>query len=444
MLKRAFCLVSASLCCALSLSAGEAAAYWPQWRGAHQNGSSTTAKNLPVRWSETENVRWKVRLPSWSAATPIVWDGVVLVTSAQEGFDKLKGYGSGGSSAPESAKRDKLLLLAIDRENGEILWRRETGGGNRLYRKQNLASPSPVTDGEHIWVLTGSGFLSCFDFDGNRLWQRDIQKDYGRFGLNHGYASSPLLHGDRLYLQVLHGMTTDDPSYVFAVNKATGKTIWKVERWTDATKESPDDYSTPLVQVIDGKRQLIVSGGDYVTGHDLDSGKELWRMGGFNPGNQAFYRTIASSIFLDGVVYTPSTRGRPFIAFQPGRGSLDAKNVVWNNNLGADVPSPTTDGRLVYVLGDKGIMVALDAKSGEVVWNRLRIEPGIYSASPTLADGKIYATSEDGATSVLQAGREFKVLALNKLDSLTLASPAPVGNQLFIRTAEHLYCLAKP
>ena len=443
MSKRAFFLVTAVLSCALLLPGGEPADYWPQWRGAHQNGSSTTAKNLPVSWSETENVQWRVRLPSWSAATPIIWGDVVLVTSAEEGFDNLRGYGSrGGSGTKKSGKRDKLLLLAINRKDGSILWRRETGTGNRLHQKQNLASPSPVTDGKHIWVLTGSGFLSCFDFDGKQLWRRDIQKDYGRFGLNHGYASSPLLHGDRLYLQVLHGMKTDDPSYVFAVNKADGKTVWKVDRWTDAHNESPDNYSTPLVQEIDGKKQLIVSGGDYVTGHDLNSGRELWRMGGFNPGKQASYRTIASSIFLDGVVYTPSTRGRPFIAFRPGSGKLGKSDVVWKNNLGADVPTPTTDGRLVYVVGDKGIMVALDAKSGEVVWDRLRIEPGTYSASPTLADGKIYATSEDGTTSVLEAGKEFKVLAVNKFDSHTLASPAAAGNQLFIRTAEHLYCLA--
>lgn len=422
------------------MPAGEPANSWPQWRGAHQNGTSTTAKNLPVSWSETENVQWRVRLPSWSAATPIVWGDVVLVTSAEEGFDNLKNH---GSNEKGSGKHDKLLLLAISREDGSILWQRETGSGNRLHRKQNLASPSPVTDGEHIWVLTGSGYLTCFDFEGRKLWERDIQKDYGQFGLNHGYASSPLLHGNRLYVQVLHGMITDEPSYVFAVDKATGNTLWKIDRWTDAENESPDDYSTPLVQKIDGKRQLIVSGGDYVTGHDLDNGRELWRMGGFNPSKQAFYRTIASSIFLDGMIYTSSTRGRPFIAFRPGSGNLRSENVVWKNNLGTDVPTPTTDGQIIYVLGDKGIMVALDAKSGEIIWNRVRIEPGIYSASPTLADGKIYAISEEGTTSVLQAGRKFKVLSVNKFNSHTLASPAAVGNQLFIRTAEHLYCIAQ-
>ncbi len=417
----------------VGLGASDPSVNWPQWRGPHANGTSTTAKDLPVTWNETENVAWRVKLPSWSAATPIIWEDVVLVTSAGEGF-----------GARGSGSNDSLLLLAVNRDDGSILWTKQMGSGNRFVQKQNLASPSPVTDGKHIWVMTGTGTLTCFDFKGNQLWRRDIQKDYGRFGLNHGYASSPKLFGDRLYIQVLHGMTTDDPSYVFAVDRASGKTRWKVNRPTDARSESPDDYSTPLIADVEGKKQLVVSGGDYVTGHDLDSGKELWRMGGFNPTGDGYYRTIASSILLDGVVYTTSTRGRPFIAFRAGgSGDISKTNVVWRNNLGSDVPTPTTDGKRIYVLGDKGIVVALDAKSGKALWGRHRIEPGIYSSSPTLADGKIYATSEDGTTTVLQAGDEFKILATNKLDSHTLASPAAAGNQLFIRTADYLYCLQK-
>ncbi len=418
----------------IGLGASDPNLNWPQWRGPHSNGTSTTAKDLPVTWSETENVAWRVKLPSWSAATPIIWEDVVLVTSAEEGFGE-----------PGSGPKDKLLLLAVNRKDGSVLWRKETGSGDHPNsRKQNMASPSPVTDGKHIWVMTGTGTLTCFDFKGNQLWRRNIQNDYGRFGQNHGYASSPLLFEGRLYMQVLHGMTTDDPSYVFAVDRTSGKTLWKVNRWTDARNESPDNYSTPLIADAGGKKQLVVSGGDYVTGHDLDSGKELWRMNGFNPDGQGSYRTIASSVFLDDMIYTPSTRGRPFIAFRAGgSGDISKTNLVWRNNLGADVPTPTTDGKRIYVLGDKGIVVALDAKSGEVIWDRRRIEPGVYSSSPTLADGKIYATNEDGTTTVLLAGDEFKILATNKLDSHTLASPAAAGNQLFIRTADYLYCLRK-
>ena len=450
--------VAAALALAVITVAAEPAGNWMQWRGPLHNGSSPDAKDLPVRWSQTENVRWKVDLPSWSAATPIIYGNTVLVTSAQQGFNELVSYeqrpggGAGKKGGPPpapagqkgSADKDQILLLAIDRSNGAIKWTKVIGGGNRIYRKQNLASPSPVTDGRHIWTMTGAGSLRCFDFQGNQLWARDIQADYGEFGLNHGYASTPLLDGGRLYVQVLHGMKTDDPSYVFAVDAKTGKTLWKVERPTDAPNESPDDYSTPLIVEIGGRRQLIVSGGDYVTGHDLNSGKEIWRMGGFNPNAERFYRTIASSIAIGDVIYTTSTRGKPFIAFRPaGAGDITSQAMVWSNDHGSDVPTPATDGKLIYVVKDQGVVLALDAKTGKPVWGPDRAEPGTYSSSPLLADGKLYATNEEGTTTVLKAGPTFEILSVNRLDSHTLASPVAAGNQLFLRTADRLYCFQK-
>ena len=324
-------LLVVSLILAAGITAA-AADNWPQWRGPHLNGTSTTAKNLPTNWSTTENVKWSLELPSWSAATPIIWGDTVLVTSAQEGFQQLqqrsgggrkkgarRGGGGGGPRPDPTSDKDKMYLIAVNRADGAVRWSKLMGAGNRLHRKQNLASPSPVTDGKHIWTMTGAGTLTCFDFDGNQIWQRDIQKDYGTFGLNHGYANSPLLHRGRLYIQVLHGMKTDDPSYVFAVDTKTGKTLWKVERPTDAMSESPDDYSTPVLATVNGTQQLVVSGGDYVTGHDLDTGKELWRMGGLNPGHERAYRTIASSIVNDDMVYTSSTPRTSFHRFPSGR-----------------------------------------------------------------------------------------------------------------------------
>jgi outer membrane protein assembly factor BamB len=241
---------------------------------------------------------------------------------------------------------------------------------------------------------------------------------------------------------VLHGMTTDDPSYVMAVDKSSGKTIWRVERPTDAPSESPDNYATPILVEVDGKLQLIVSGGDYVTGHALDTGKELWRLGGFNPTNDRNYRTIASSVALDDLVFTTSRQGRPFIGFKPGgSGDVTGKVELWRNDLGTDVPTPTTDGERLFVVNDRGILTVLDPKTGEPVGERKRLEPGTYSASPLLADGKIYATSEDGATTVVQADESLEILAVNKLDEYTLASPVAVGNQLFIRTMDYVYCI---
>jgi outer membrane protein assembly factor BamB len=380
-------------------------------------------------------------MPSWSAATPIVWNETIFVTSAEEGFLRLGERGEPGS---EKRNPDKIYLIALNRKDGSIRWRNEIDSGNRLYRKQNSASPSPITDGERVWIMTGNGKFACFTMDGKPLWKRDIQAEYGAFGLNHGYASTPLLYKDRLYVQVLHGMKTDDPSYIFAVDKNTGKTTWKVERPTDAKSESPDNYATPQITTVDGKPQLVISGADYVTGHDLTTGKELWRIGGFNPTDNFANRTIASSVVIGGNIFTTSTRGRPFIAFRAGgSGDITGKRELWKNNLGADVPTPTTDGKYIYVLNDIGIIHCLEAETGKPVYEGKRIENGTYSSSPLLADGKLYFTNEDGTTTVVNAGPQFEILGVNKLDSHTLASPVAVDDQIFIRTAEYLYCIQK-
>lgn len=418
------------------LLAGGLWADWPQWRGPESNGSAPKARNLPVTWSDSQNILWRIKLPSWSAATPAIWQDWIFVTSAEEGSPRLR------SATPGDATLNKIFLIAINRKDGSVRWQQQIDSGNRLFRKQNSASPSPITDGRHVWIMTGNGVLTCFTLDGKEVWKHDIQNEYGKFGINHGYASTPLLHGERLYIQVLHGMLTDDPSYIFALDKITGKTLWKVERSTDAKSESPDSYATPQIVAVAGKQQLVISGADYVTGHDPDTGKELWRIGGFNPTNNPFNRTIASSIVIGENVFTTSTRGRPFIAFRAGgSGNITGKNELWTNNLGADVPTPTTDGNYIYVLGDSGIMNCIEALTGKVVYEGKRIENGTYSASPLLADGKIYCISEDGTTTVVKAGSEFEILGVNKLDSLTLASPVAVDNQIFIRTADHLYCI---
>jgi outer membrane protein assembly factor BamB len=414
----------------LSLAAAE---NWPGWRGPDRDGVSRLARNLPVSWSETENIAWRVNLPSWAAATPVVWGDTVFVTSAQEGFSGHKGSGVQGGE-----DRDQLLLIALNRSDGSELWRRVLGDGNRIGNKQNMASPTPVTDGESLWTMTGTGLLARWDFDGAKLWQSDIQADYGRFGLQFGYGSSPLLHEGRLYLQVLHGFFTDEPSYLLSIDAATGKTLWQVDRPTDAPHESPDSYSTPTLAEVDGRTQLVVCGGDYLTGHDLDTGRELWRAGGLNPDKDLNYRTIASALVVGDMIFAPSRR-RPFIAFRAG---MPPKRI-WTTDYGPDVPTPVSDGERLYIIDDKGVALALGVKDGSTIWERSRIEPGTYTASPVLADGKIYATSEDGTTTVLKAGSTFEILAVNKLNDYTLASPAVAGNQIFIRTSQYLYCIGK-
>ncbi len=394
---------------------------WPQWRGPALNGTSAE-KNLPLKWSAEENVTWKLPLPSWSGSTPIIWGDKIFLNIADG---------------------DDLFLWCVDRAKGTPLWKKRLGGGNTKMRKQNMSSPSPVTDGKSVYVMTGTGVLKGFDFTGNEQWSRDIQKDYGQFGLNWGYASSPLLFEDSLFVPVLHGMKTDDPSYLLRIDRKTGRTIWKVERPTTAIRESPDAYTTPALLRYGKAVEIVISGGDCVTGHDPATGRELWRANGLNPENHPFNRIVASPVVFDDVIYAP-TRVKPLLAIKAGgRGDITESHRLWAFQNGPDVPTPVTDGKYFYVVDDKGVCWCLDAKTGQTVWGPQRIKSGTYSASPVLADGKIYITDEDGLTTVVKAGPKFEVLAENNLNDYCLSSPAISDGQLFMRTAQHLYCIGK-
>ena len=394
---------------------------WPHWRGPARDGTSGEI-NLPVEWSTTENISWSLELPVWSGSTPIIW-GETIFLSVSDG--------------------EGLWLWAIDRDNGEKLWEGFLSGGDHRERKQNMSSPSPVTDGEHVWVMTGTGILKAFDFEGAEQWSRDIPADYGDFGLNWGYASSPLLYDGALYVQVLHGMKTDDTPYVLRIDPASGETTWRVERPTAAIRESPDSYTTPAVLEHEGVTEIIITGGDVVTGHDPATGVELWRADGLNPDNQANYRIVGSPIINDGIIYAP-TRERPLLAIKAGgRGDITETHRLWSFNNGPDVPSPLTDGEYFYSINDKGIAYCLDAKTGENIYGPVRLAVGTYSGSPVMADGKIYITNEDGLTSVMRTGPEFEVLAENDLGDYTLSSPAISDGQIFIRTASGLYAIGE-
>ncbi|HJQ69841.1 MAG TPA: PQQ-binding-like beta-propeller repeat protein [Blastocatellia bacterium] len=394
---------------------------WPQWRGPSLNGVSAE-KNLPTTWSAEENVTWKLSMPAFSGSTPIIWGDRIFLNVAEG---------------------DDLFLWAVDRNKPTVLWKKRLGGGNLKLRKQNMSSPSPVTDGKHVWVMTGTGVLKAFDFAGAEVWARDIQKEYGAFGLNWGYASSPLLYEDSLYVQVLHGMKTDDPSYVMRINKTTGKNLWKVDRATSAIRESPDSYTTPALLKYGKTVEIVITGGDVVTGHDPATGKELWRSNGLNPENHPFYRIVASPVVSGDMVYAP-TRIKPLLAIRAGgRGDITETHRAWAFDKGPDVPTPVTDGKYFYVVDDKGVMWCLDAKTGQAIYGPERIKPGTYSASPVLADGKIYITNEDGLTTVLKAGPKFEVLAENNLNDYCLSSPAISDGQIFIRTTQNLYCIGK-
>jgi outer membrane protein assembly factor BamB len=398
-------------------------ANWPAWRGPNGDGVSAE-KNLPIKWSPTQNIAWKLALPQWSGATPVIWGDTIFLNVAE-------------------ADGDALSLWAVNRSKGDVLWKKPLSTGNNKQRKQNMSSPSPVTDGTTVWVMTGTGFLKAFDFKGNELWMRDIQKDYGRFGLNWGYANSPLLLEGDLIVPVLHGMKTDDPSYILRIDGKTGKTEWRVERPTRAIRESPDAYITPALARVGTGHEVIINGGDVVTGHDPQSGKELWRANGLNPENNPAYRIVASPVTFGDIVIAP-TRERPMLILKAGgRGDVTTSHKLWDFQNGPDVPTPVTDGTYLYVVNDRGIAYCLELKTGKAVYGPERLSPGTYSASPVLADGKIYITSEDGIATVYRAGPKFEILAENKMDDYTLSSIAVKEGQIFLRTAGWLWAIGQ-
>ena len=440
---------------------------WPHWRGPARDGSSAEV-GLPVSWGatckagagakpaqaapqgrggfgfgegrpitplactdfDTTNVAWRLPLPAYSGSTPIIWGDTIFLNVATGANDGI------------------LELWAVDRQKRAPVWKRQLADTNHMERKQNMSTPSPVTDGRFVWVMTGVGSLKAFDFAGKEIWARDIQKDYGRFGLQWGYASSPLLQGDFLYVQVLHGMKTDDPSYVLKIDKMTGKTVWRVERHTNAQSESPDSYTTPLWVDAGGRPELIITGADVVSAHDPQTGKEFWRADVLNPTRNTSYRIIASPLFVSGLVIAP-TRNNPLVAVRPGgTGDVAGSHIAWTFAQGPDVPTPVTDGKLLYIVRDNGVVFALDVKTGATVYGPVRLPPGTYSASPVLADGKIYVTTEEeGVTTVFRAGPKFEILSSNTLlgdcSPYCLSTVAVSEGQLFVRTASFLWAIGE-
>jgi len=393
--------------------------HWPQWRGPAHNGVSQE-KNLPVRWRKDENIAWKLALPGLSAATPAIWGDRVFLNVTDDA---------------------QLQLWCVDKTRGTLLWKKQQGGKNFKLGKHNPSSPSPVTDGRHVYVVNAYGHVHAYDFAGNEIWTRNLWKDYGRFGLNFGHASSPLLHEDGLYIQMLQVSKDNAPSYLLRLAKTTGQTVWKADFPAAPNFKPAEAYNTPTLFKRGSQMELIVNGSDQITGHELQTGRELWRLDGLTTEREPS-RIAASPVVADGVLYAPAGH-RPLLALRARGAGGGALQQLWSTRHSPDVPSPVTDGRYFYTVNDKGIVRCLDAKTGQEIWGPQRLPPGDYSASPVLADGKLYIVSEEGLTTVLKAGPKFEALAENPLEDACLSSLAISDGQLFLRTAGWLYCIGQ-
>ncbi|MFC1739585.1 PQQ-binding-like beta-propeller repeat protein [Planctomycetota bacterium] len=413
---------------------------WPQWRGPFFNGSSNE-KDLPTSWSETENVAWELALPGDSSATPIVWGDSVFITSTDSTYKKL-------------------YAICINIPSGSIVWQKEaaqvTFGELRDEQENTKATSSPVTDGKRVYFLFGTGDMIAYDMNGEKLWERNLSKDYGNFDLLWGYSSSPLLFENKLYVQVLrrdkpwHAAPDDivpHESLLLALNCNTGKTIWKHHRQTDARNESMDSYSTPIVYKANNRFEIIVVGGDYATSHNPETGKEIWRFS-YSSEKSGNWRLVPSILTAQGLILVTAPRGgNPIYAVKGGGfGTLTEKNVAWTFRRNTpDVCTPLYYKGRIYVLdGRRKIITCLEPKTGNKIWDGTLSGKAVYRASPTGADDKIYCISENGEVVVLAAGDEYKELFRTNLNENPMrASIAAATGRLFIRTPSKLLCLMK-
>ncbi len=406
---------------------------WPHWRGPNGSGVSPETK-LPESWTNTENIAWRTRLSGSGVSSPVVWGDRVYTTSQAgegvfrqgprlgQGADASAGERSLGRSESGASADVRFVIDALHRATGVRLWTFETKAEGEIpavHDKHNLASASPVTDGERVVAVFGSGQVVAVDTNGRQLWTRHLAKEFGVWSINWGNGSSPVVHGTNVIVQAYH----QTASYLIALDLRTGAPTWKTDRPGHLS------YSTPIVVPGPAGDELIVNSSVGVEAFDPRTGTSLWN---FAESNQF---PIPVAMHHDGVIYlSRGYRSGPFAAIRPGgRGEISKSHVLWHVPTGAPyVASLVHYEGLLYMAGDVGVITAVDAKTGERVW-RERLG-GIYTASPVAGDGKIYLLSEDGETIVLRAGRSPQVIARNRIAGRILASPALSQGRLFIRT----------
>jgi outer membrane protein assembly factor BamB len=394
---------------------------WPQWRGARLDGVSSE-RNLPAEFGPNKNVAWRAPLPGRGGATPVVWGNRIFVSSVDG---------------------QNLVLLAFDTANGKEVWKRGVSTvDKRANDEGDQASPSPCTDGKHVWTLMSTGDLACFDFNGKEIWKKDIEDDYGRLNNDYFFASSPVLDRGRLYLQMIRR----GGAHVAALDGATGNEIWSVDRPSDARDECKDSYASPGLYRDDEQEFLITHGADYTIGHSLKDGSELWRSGGLNVGRyNRTLRLVASPVAVPGLIVVPSAKRGPVLALKPtGKGIITGQQEhhQWVRPEDTpDVPSPLVVDGIVYLCREGGTLYALDAKTGEELYPEQRVHGFKHRASPVYADGKIYLTARDGTITVVKAGPKFEKLASNAMGEPISASPAISNGTIYLRSFEALYAI---
>lgn len=397
---------------------------WPNWRGPNGNGTAAQG-DYPTTWSEDKGIAWKLPLAGRGASTPIVLNDKVYLTLGRDG---------------------KNTLLCIDK-NGKVEWDKTFGqekpGKNA---KASGSNSSPVTDGKSVFVYFKSGDFASVGPTGTVQWSLNIQEKYGEDSLWWDLGTSPVLIDNAVVITVMQ----TGPSFLVALDKVTGKELWKADRWLDVREEANQSYTTPTIVHLKQGDALVTVGADHVTAHAVTDGKLLWKLGGFNPKNDGYFRSISSPVASDGLVFCPYARGSTLTAVKTDVGLSDEARVAWRKDFGSDVPTPIISQGKLFLLGDKGLVTCLKPETGETLWSQqLPKSNRQYSSSPIIANGYIYCVREDATTFVLAedgaSKPEFgnKPFSENKLEGNAVATPIFADNRVYLRTFEALYCIQK-
>jgi outer membrane protein assembly factor BamB len=438
---------TALLTVSLAFSAGPGD--WPNWRGPANDGMARG--DAPLRWSDTENIKWKAAIPGRGHSSPVAWGDRIFVTTAVQtaptppppsapAADDAQGQpgggrrGRGGPGVGGALVEHKLMLLCLDRKTGKTLWERvaKTAVPHEGYHPQygSFASHSPVTDGKHVVAWFGSRGVYVYDLDGKLVWEKDLNVAQ-KIRLNFGEGTAPLLAGDKLILNYDH----EGDSFIVALDKSTGKELWKTPR-ADGT-----NWSMPVVFTHAGKKQIVVTATKRVRSYDFETGKQIWECAGLG------LNTIPAPVAADGIVYVMSGYRDPnLLAIKLGReGDLTGTDaILWTNQKGNSyTPSPVLHDGKLYLLTDNGMFSALDAKTGKPFYQQQRLpKPYNFKASPVGANGKLYLASENGDVIVVKMGETFEVLATNTLEGQTfIGTPAIIDGELYLRGQNTLFCI---
>ena len=404
---------------------------WPQWRGSRGDGISTE-KDLPIQWTKTEGIAWKLPMPGRGGASPVVWGERIFVTSVDED--------------------DNLLLLCISTD-GIQKWKQVVSSGNNIVRgdEGDSASPSPCTDGKHVWAFFTNGTLACYTVEGAPVWKADLQERFGRFKIQFGLTSTPVLDKGRLYLQLIHGEGNPktQEAKVVCLDGGSGDTIWEVGRASDGRDENEHSYASPVLYRSEKAEYLVTHGNDYAIGHSLETGEELWRLGGLNPKGsyEPTLRFVASPVAVPGYIVVPTAKGRGVYCLKGDelKGDVtDNPAAFWwkRESETPDVPSPLVQDGLVYLLRENGNLMCVDANTGKLYYNE-RTTPDRHRASPVYADGHLYTSARNGKISVVEAGKELTIESVNDLGEEITASPAISNGRIYVRTLKSLWAIGE-